>query len=43
MVSDNCIPPLMAVWIGDLARQIRNGRFATPLPARKIPHLVDLQ
>jgi hypothetical protein len=33
----------MAVGIDDLAQQIRNGRFATPRPARKIPHLFDLQ
>jgi hypothetical protein len=33
----------MAVCIDDPARQIRNGRFATPLPARKIPQLLDLQ
>jgi hypothetical protein len=42
-VSNNCIPPLMVVCIDDPARQIRNGRFATPLPARKIPQLLDLQ
>jgi hypothetical protein len=33
----------MAVGIDDLARQARNGRFAPPLPARKMPQVLDLQ
>jgi len=33
----------MAASIGDQAQYIRNGRFATPLPAREIPQLLDLQ
>jgi hypothetical protein len=33
----------MAAAIGDRAQQIRNGLFATPLPARKILQVRDLQ
>jgi hypothetical protein len=33
----------MAAAIGDRARQIRNDLFATPLPARQIPQMLDLQ
>jgi len=33
----------MAAAIGDRRQQIRNGLFATPLPAWKIPRVRDLQ
>jgi hypothetical protein len=33
----------MRVSLEARAQQIRNDLFATPLPARKIPQLLDLQ